>query len=81
MHLPSLYRSILKAAQQFPSIRRAAIISDIKHEFHANKSLQDPNAIRAQVQLAVTSLEQLHGYNSMQEQPKDMDIHLKGPAQ
>lgn len=37
VHLPLLYRSILKAAQRFPSIRRAAIIADIKHEFHANK--------------------------------------------
>ena len=37
VHLPLLYRSILKAAQRFPSIRRAAIISDIKHEFHSNK--------------------------------------------
>ena len=37
MHLPSLYRSILKAAVRFPSIRRAAMITEIKNEFHANK--------------------------------------------
>ncbi len=37
VHLPSLYRSILKAAQQFPSIRRNAMITEIKNEFHANK--------------------------------------------
>ncbi len=45
------------------------------------QSLQDVDAIQTQVQLAVTSLDQLLGYNSMQGQPKDMDIHLKGPAQ
>lgn len=45
------------------------------------QTLQDADAISTQIRLAVTSLDQLQGYNSMQQEPSDMDIHLKGPAQ
>lgn len=38
MNMPLLYRHILKAASRFPSIKRDAIIQDIKLEFRANKA-------------------------------------------
>lgn len=37
LHLPLLYRQILRAAQQFPSIKRDTIVQEIKTEFAANK--------------------------------------------
>ena len=35
--VPLLYRHILKAAKDFPSKKRAAIIQDIKVTFHEDK--------------------------------------------
>ena len=35
--VPVLYRQILKAAKEFPSKKRAAIIDDIKTTFHEDK--------------------------------------------
>ena len=37
MQVPQLYRAILKAAKQFPSIKRERILEDIRIEFHENK--------------------------------------------
>lgn len=37
MNVARLYRDVLKAAAQFPSVKRAGIIRDIKSEFRANK--------------------------------------------
>lgn len=38
MNMALLYRNILKAAARFPSIKRDAIVKDIKLEFRANKA-------------------------------------------
>ena len=35
----SLYRQILRAAAEWPSIKRAAIIQEIRREFRENKSV------------------------------------------
>ena len=35
--MPTLYRHILKAAKQFPSIKRDVVLQEIKLEFRANK--------------------------------------------
>lgn len=35
--VPLLYRHILRAAKQFPSIKRDSIVKEIKIEFAANK--------------------------------------------
>ena len=37
INVARLYRDILKAATRFPSVKRSAIIRDIKKEFHDNK--------------------------------------------
>jgi Complex 1 protein (LYR family) len=37
MNVARLYRDILKAATRFPSVKRSAIVRDIKKEFHDNK--------------------------------------------
>ena len=39
MNVARLYRDILKAATRFPSVKRSAIVRDIKKEFHDNKVL------------------------------------------
>ena len=42
LSLPLLYRHILRAARRFPSIKRDAIVQEIKAEFAANKVLHSP---------------------------------------
>jgi hypothetical protein len=37
INVARLYRDILKAATRFPSVKRSAIIRDIRKEFHDNK--------------------------------------------
>ncbi len=37
LSVPLLYRHILRAAKQFPSIKRNSIVEEIKVEFTANK--------------------------------------------
>ncbi|KAI7842162.1 hypothetical protein COHA_004185 [Chlorella ohadii] len=57
-----LYRRILKAAQRFPSIKRDAIIADIKAQFHEHKELTDPDKVRHELRVALRSLQELEQY-------------------
>ncbi|GLD99264.1 hypothetical protein PINS_up007982 [Pythium insidiosum] len=57
-----LYRRILKLAQQYPSVKRDAIIQDIKLEFHENKHLTDARAIQDKVASARAGLRELATY-------------------
>eukprot|EP00873_Tetraselmis_striata_P000078 jgi/Tetstr1/420342/TSEL_011462.t1 len=74
-----LYRAILKEAARFPSTKRAAIIEDIKFEFHKNKVLTSAAEIKNQMRLANESLEQLKNYNNLSG--PESSLYLKGPCQ
>ncbi|TMW62446.1 hypothetical protein Poli38472_005064 [Pythium oligandrum] len=60
-----LYRRILKLAQQYPSVKRDAIIQDIKLEFHENKALTDPRMIEDKVQSARQGIRELGMYANL----------------
>jgi len=72
-------RAILKEAARFPSTKRAAIIEDIKFEFHKNKVLTSAAEIKNQMRLANESLEQLKNYNNLSG--PESSLYLKGPCQ
>lgn len=75
----TLYRHILRAAKQFPSIKRNSIIADIKQEFKMHKALVDPELIRKEMEIGIRSLEQLEGYVGMNKtQASDWQVFLKG---
>ncbi|KAK9829362.1 hypothetical protein WJX72_005410 [[Myrmecia] bisecta] len=77
--VPLLYRQILRAAKQFPSIKRNQIVEDIRQEFQAHKNLTDSGAIRLQRQLAVDGLRQLEDYVGVtQKKSNDWDLSLRG---
>jgi hypothetical protein len=61
----SIYRNILKLAAQYPSVKRAAIIEDIKIEFRANKSLTDPQQIKEKIASARQGIQELSMYASL----------------
>lgn len=60
-----LYRRVLKLAAQYPSIKRNAIIRDIKLEFHENKHLTDRSAIHEKIQAARQGIVELSQYTSL----------------
>lgn len=68
MNVARLYRDILRAAARFPSVKRAAIIRDIKEEFHSNK-VQKIHLLRAKSVVAYRGLERacraMHGRRAL----------------
>lgn len=62
-----LYRRVLKLAAHYPSIKRNAIIRDIKLEFRESQHLTDPAQIRAKVQAARQGIVELSQYTSLNQ--------------
>ncbi|BDA43436.1 hypothetical protein COCOBI_04-4480 [Coccomyxa sp. Obi] len=81
LSLPLLYRHILRAAKQFPSIKRDSIVQEIKIEFSANKNLSSAEEIQQKRALAVSSLRQLEEYVGIsRDDSPQWEVFLKGPA-
>lgn len=76
--VPILYRHILKAARRFPSIKRNAIIEEIRTEFRDNKALKDRAEIEEKLKIAVRGLEELEQYSQLDPKSKDWDLYLRG---
>jgi uncharacterized membrane protein YgcG len=64
MTVLQLYRHILRAAKEFPSVKRSTIIREIKAEFRANKDVADPDKLAHCRQLAERGLSDLNAYRS-----------------
>lgn len=62
-----LYRRVLKLAAQYPSIKRDAIIRDIKLEFREAQHLTDATQIRAKVQAARQGIVELSQYTNLSQ--------------
>lgn len=75
-----LYRQILKAAREFPSVKKNAIIREIKAEFRANQSLADSGKIAHCRELAERGLSDLSAYRAAAVSG-DPSINLKGATQ
>eukprot|EP00884_Botryococcus_braunii_P020885 jgi/Botrbrau1/7480/Bobra.0095s0018.1 len=78
--VPLLYRHILKAAKVFPSTKRAAVLEEIKSEFHANKGLKDVDAVRKRLQVAVQGLRQLEDFSGLSRRADEWEVSLRGPC-
>lgn len=76
--VPLLYRHILKAARNFPSIKKDSIIEEIKSEFHRNKELTDEAQIKEKMQVAVRGLEELELYTKLDKKAEEWTLHLRG---
>ncbi|KAG7667761.1 hypothetical protein KSW81_005683 [Nannochloris sp. 'desiccata'] len=73
-----LYRHILRAAKNFPSIKKDALITDIKAEFRDHRGLADTKEIQHHMQVGIRSLEQLETYSGMDNKSNDWAVFLKG---
>lgn len=70
-----LYRAILRSAARFPSIKRKAIIADIKTTFRENRELSG-NALATQLDVAKDGLFKLKQYEPLKTGNKQKDWHL-----
>mmetsp|Transcript_5410 Transcript_5410/g.19790 ORF Transcript_5410/g.19790 Transcript_5410/m.19790 type:complete len:90 (-) Transcript_5410:1417-1686(-) len=73
-----LYRHILRHATQYPSVKREAIVADIKAEFRRNRHLQDPQQIRKEIDVAKQGLQQLQMYSGLRKSEGPWEVHLTG---
>jgi hypothetical protein len=76
-----LYRRILKAAGSFPSVKRNAILRDIKAEFREHKELADPATVQEKIQVAQRSLEELESYVGMAKDGAEISKTLRGSCE
>lgn len=76
-----LYRNILKAAKQFPSIKRDAIVQDIKMEFREAKNIRDEHEIRKRVSVGLRSLDQLRAFAGLNKDSSEWEINLRGSCE
>ncbi|KAI8113280.1 hypothetical protein M9435_003284 [Picochlorum sp. BPE23] len=77
----TLYRRILKAAKQFPSIKRDDIIKDIKVEFRENRNIADSHEREEKIRIAQRSLEELESYVEMHQSSDTWTKTLKGSCE
>ena len=75
-----LYRQVLKAAQQFPSKKRALIIVDIKAEFREGAGVTEAAEVSRRLKLAQDGLARLLSYSGLSRDSKEWSIALSGPA-
>lgn len=76
-----LYRHTLRAAKQFPSIKKSAILNDIKVEFREGKLVQDKAEIERRIAVGLRSLEQLRQFAGLNKNSSEVEIHLRGPCE
>jgi len=79
-HVLHLYRQVLKAAQQFPSKKRASIIVDIKAEFREGAGVTEAAEVSRRLKLAQDGLARLLSYSGRSRDSKEWSIALSGPA-
>jgi hypothetical protein len=75
-----LYRRILTAAKDFPSVKKHSIIREIKAEFRRNRALADAEKIQHCRAVAERGLSDLEGY-ARAAKSDDPRLNLKGATQ
>lgn len=72
----SLYRSIIKAAKAFPSIKRNKIVEEIRVGFRANAKENDAAKVKASLDLATKGLSQLSAYTSLPKSSGNWSVNM-----
>ena len=60
-----LYRQILRNAMVFPSVKREALVENIKLEFRENMDLDDAAELQQKLDVASKGLQQLRAYTGL----------------
>ena len=72
----SMYRRILRAAAQYPSVKRASILRDIRAEFREGSRATCAEEISRRRAVAASSLEQLESYASIEKDKHEWSLGL-----
>lgn len=72
----SLYRQILSAARQFPSIKRHKIVEEIRAGFRENKALQG-DELKVKLDVAIKGLGQLQQYTTLERGSTSWSVSLE----
>ena len=72
-----MYRRILRLAVRFPSIKRDALVVNIKEEFHENKTMTDPVKIEEKIQIARKGIEQLSMYVNLDPSAQSWSVDME----
>ena len=71
-----VYRQILRNAKAFPSIKRDALIDNIKVEFRENRHLTDEAQVQEKLDVAVTGLQQLRAYTGFDDEDPNWSVRM-----
>lgn len=72
-----IYRTILKLAAVYPSVKRKSLIMEIKYEFHLNKTLDDPIKISDSIKKAIYGISHLKKYSELDPSSTEWIIDLE----
>jgi hypothetical protein len=72
-----LYRSIIKSAKVFPSIKKIKILAEIRLEFRRNKGVTDVEQQRKLISVAIKGLEQLSMYSNLSNSSANWTVNLE----
>jgi hypothetical protein len=75
--IKKLYRTILKLAFVYPSIKRQSIIMEIKHDFRINKNETDPIKLSDSIKKAVYGISHLQKYTNLDPKSTEWVIDLE----
>mmetsp|Transcript_26328 Transcript_26328/g.73581 ORF Transcript_26328/g.73581 Transcript_26328/m.73581 type:complete len:83 (-) Transcript_26328:395-643(-) len=65
----AMYRTILRSAQNYPSVKREQILVEIKEDFRRNRSLSDEEQIDKAIMEAMEGLQALQRYSGHSDSP------------
>lgn len=76
----ALYKQLLRDAAHFPSVKRSAIIQDIKLEFREKASLTDPAKVQHAIDVAMQGLGTMQKYTGLDKKSKSWRVSLEDSA-
>ena len=76
LELLSLYKSLLLHARKFPSVKRLAIVDDIRAEFRDNATLTDEAKVANCIELGLRGLSTLQKYTSLDKASPSWQVSL-----
>ena len=71
-----LYRHILRNAMAFPSIKRDALVENIKLEFRENRDLEDGAELQQKLDVASKGLQQLRSYTGLDSDQPNWSVKM-----
>jgi hypothetical protein len=76
-----LYRHTLKAASQFPSVKRLALIEDIKVEYREGRAVENEEEAKRRIAVGLRSLDQLRSFAGLDAKGQEWEVSLKGSCE